>query len=210
MGLVKDMMVSVYSDADYLALYKQKQTVKNIFIGITAAYALFCIAWVIYFTTLPYKDPMQTLPKVLVYVATAIYVAFTFLFMGIKYSRLRRYYKMMTYVSEGLKNEEKNYFYCFDQKSLQKDNLDVIACVFETWNKKKHEWMEREAYFDPEKPLPDFQSGDYVHYIVQSNFVIQYDILQRHALEFEEVDDEEEESAQVEESVQPSEENEKE
>ena len=98
---------------------------------------------------------------------------------------------MLTYVSTGLKHEETNYFYCFDKKSLQKDNIDVEACVFETWSKKKCEWMEREAYFDPEMPLPPFESGDYVRYITQSNFVIQYEILQKKALEFEEVDDEE-------------------
>ena len=52
--------------------------------------------------------------------------------------------------------------------------------------------MEREAYFDPEKPLPEFESGDYVHYIVQSNFIVQYEILQKKALEFEEVEEDEE------------------
>ena len=61
---------------------------------------------------------------------------------------------------------------------------------------KKQEWMEREAYFDPEKPLPDFGSGDLVRYVTQSNFIIQYEILQRHAYDFEEYieDDEDEET----------------
>ena len=96
-----------------------------------------------------------------------------------------------------MKNEEKNYFYCLEEKSLQKDNIDVIGCIFETWNKKKCEWMDREAYFDLEKPLPDFESGDYVQYITQSNFIVQYRILQKQALEFEEVDEETEVPAPV-------------
>ena len=111
--------------------------------------------------------------------------------MAIKYSRVRKYCKMLSYVSEGLKMEEQNYFYSFREKTLQKDNIDVMACVFETWNKKKCEWMEREAYFDPEMPQPPFDSGDYVRYVTQSNFVIQYEILQKKALEFEEVEEEE-------------------
>ena len=49
--------------------------------------------------------------------------------------------------------------------------------------------MDREAYFDLEKPLPPFESGDYVQYITQSNFIVQYRILQKQALEFEEVDE---------------------
>ena len=112
--------------------------------------------------------------------------------MAIKHSRVRKYYRMLTYVGEGLKMEEKNYFYSFREKSLQKDNIDVVGCVFETWSKKKSEWMEREAYFDPEKPMPAFDSGDFVRYITQSNFIVQYEIVQKQALEFEEEEYEEE------------------
>lgn len=183
-------MISVYKDADYLAAYKQKQRTWWVFMGVTLFYLGFCIAWLVYFISLPYNDPRQTLPKWCVWSVSAIYVAFAYVFMGIKYSRVNRYYKILTHLSTGLKNEEKNYFYCFDELSLQKDNIDVMACVFETWNKKKCEWMERQAYFDPEMPTPPFESGDYVHYITQSNFVIQYEILQKKALEFEEVEDE--------------------
>ncbi len=183
-------MVSVYNDGDYLSAYKQKQKIWWVFIGVTCAYLAFCIAWLVYYISLPYKDSMQALPKWSVYIATGLYVIFIFPFMAIKFSRVRRYFKMLSYVSLGLKNEEKNYFYCFEEKALQKDNIDVVACVFETWSKKKSEWLEREAYFDPEMPLPPFESGDFVHYIVQSNFVIQYDIIEKKALEFEEVEEE--------------------
>ncbi len=191
------MMVSVYSDADYLAAYKQKKRLFAIFMGVTLVYVAFCIAWLLYYIPLPYASPKQELPKWCAYIASALYAVFLFPFMGIKYSRVCKYVKTLSYFSTGLKQEERNYFYCFDEKALQKDNIDVLSCVFETWNKKKCEWMEREAYFDPEMPLPPFESGDYVRYIVQSNFVLEYDILQKKALEFEETDEEEEEIKEV-------------
>ena len=184
-------MVSVYSDADYLSAYKQKKRIFSVFWAVTAVYAAFCISWWIYYMSLPYNDPMQTLPKAMVYVASGLYVIFAFPYLAIKGSRIRRYFKMLTYLSVGIKQEEKNYFYSFEKKTLQKDNIDVWGCVFETWSKKKSEWMDREAYWDNEKPLPPFESGDYVRYIVQSNFILQYDILEKHALEFEEIDEEE-------------------
>ena len=182
-------MVSVYSDADLLAAYKQKKKLWNVFLAITAAYLAFCGGWLAYYISLPYKDPMQALPQACVYIASGVYAIIIFPFMAIKYSRVRRYFKMISYVGSGMKNEEKNHFYCFEEKSLQKDNIDVMGCVFETWNKKKCEWMEREVYFDKEKPLPEFDAGDYVQYVVQSNFIVQYNILQKKALEFEEVDE---------------------
>ena len=146
---------------------------------------------------LPYADPMPLVPQIFIYGASILYVVFAFPYLGIKYSRVRRYNKMLFYVSEGLKMEETNYFYTFREQSLQKDNLDTVGCVFETWNKKKSEWMEREAYFDVEKPLPEFGEGDLIRYVTQSNFIIQYEILQKHALEFEEVDEEETENLEI-------------
>lgn len=180
-------MTSVYSDADFLAIYKQKRSVLRVFWAITLVYAAFCISWLMYYISLPYNHSMQILPKAMVYVISVVYVVVLFPLMGIKFSRLRRYYKALSNFSIGMKNVEKNYFYCFEEHNLQKDNIDVNYCIFETWNKKKHEWMEREAYFDCEKPLPEFGSGDYVQYIIQSNFIIQYRILERGVYKFEEV-----------------------
>ncbi len=158
--------------------------------GVTACYLAICIALLVYHISLPYASPKAALPKWAAYILSAVYMILAFPYMAIKFGRVRKYFKMLTYVSTGLKHEETNYFYCFDEKELQKDNIDVLACVFETWSKKKSEWLEREAYFDPEKPLPPFESGDLVRYIVQSNFVIEYEILQKKALEFEEIDEE--------------------
>ena len=185
------MLTSIYNDADFLSVYKQKQRLWTVFMSITLTYAAFCIGWLIYFIGLPYNDPMQILPKVCVYTVTAFYVIFCFLFMGIKYSRVRRYYKTLSFMSLGLKSVEKNYFYTFDEKVLQKETIDVLSCIFEWWDKKHKEWLEREIYCDPEKPLPPFEEGDYIRYITQSSYLIQYEILEKHALEFEEVDDEE-------------------
>lgn len=183
-------MISVYSDADYLSAYQQKRRIFYVFALITLVYLGFALGCVFYHMTLPYADAGQALPRVLVYVVSGIYMAFIFPFMAIKYSRSRRYYKMLGYVSEGLKLEELNYFYCFREKTLQKDNIDVVGCVFETWSRKKQEWLERETYFDPEKPLPKIESGDLVEYVTQSNFIIQYNIVEKQALEFEEEDEE--------------------
>ena len=184
-------MTNVYTDADYLAAHKQKEKLLGAFIIVTACYAAFCIAWLIYYISLPYNDPMQALPKTCVYVISVLYVVFTAVYMGIPFARANRYYTMLTNLSLGVKDVEKNYFYCFEELNMQKNNVDMVGCIFETWNKKKCEWMDRAVYFDVEMPMPEFDSGDYVRYVTQGNIVLQYEILQKHALEFEEVDESE-------------------
>ncbi|MBQ8659063.1 MAG: hypothetical protein IJ506_07990 [Clostridia bacterium] len=189
-------MVTIYNDENFQAVYNQKKKILGVFWGVTIFYIAFCLAWLVYYTCLPYNDSMQVLPKACVFVASGLYVIFLFPFMGIKYGRVRRYYKMMYYLSEGIKNEEINYFLCFEKKDLQKDFVDVMSCVFTTWNKKKNEWMEREVYFDLEKQKPEFEQGDLVKYVVQSNFIVQYEIVKKHAIEFEYEDEAEEETAE--------------
>lgn len=179
-------MVSVYNDQDFQAVIKQRNSVLTVFWIVTGVYAMSAISLWIYFMSLPYAHPDTWIPKLIVSVLSIAYVIFVFPFMGIKFHRVNRYYKMMYYLSEGLKNEEENYFICYEKKDLQKDFVDVVGCVFKTWSKKRHEWLEREAYFDPEKPLPKFSYGDLVHYVVQSNFIIQYEVVQKGALDNDE------------------------
>ena len=178
-------MISVYNDADYLSAHKQKRRLFWFFMGVTAVYLAFCLVWWLHFISLPYVAS-KFWPKACVFTATVLYATFAFIFLAIKYSRVRRYCKMLDYVCEGLKMEETNYFYRFREKELQKDNIDVSACVFETYSRKKQEWLEREVYHDEEKQLPPFEEGDLVRYISQSNILVQYEILQKRALEFEE------------------------
>lgn len=187
-------MINVYTDAEYLAAYKQRSKLLGWFIAVTAIYLAFCIGWLIYYIGLPYKDSMQWLPQTCVYVISAIYVVFAFVYMGISFDRANRYYNMLTNLSTGMKDVESNYFYSFEELFMQKNNVDMVGCIFETWSRKKCEWMDRAVYFDKERGLPDFENGDYVRYVVHSNIVLQYEILEKHALEFEEVEDNEEET----------------
>ena len=204
------MVQTVYNDADFLAAVAQRKKVLGLFLGILAFYLALCIVSLVYYMGLPYNDPMQTLPKMIVWVATGLFVVFSFPYMGIKYHRVNKYYKLLYIISEGIKTEEKCYFAYFAEKDLQKEGVDVISCIFKTWNKKKQEWMEREVYFDVEKEWPDLEQGDYVHYVVQSNFLIRYDVLQRAALTAEELGEDDADYADAEQDLEENVENTKE
>ena len=187
------MTVTIYNDADLLTAYKQKNKIVLTFWGITLAYLAACIAMVVYHASLPYGSKEDAIPQTIAYVLSALYVIFSFPFMSIKYSRSNKYLKMLSFLSEGLKMSETNYFYTFREQKLQKDNIDVLSCIFAVWSKKKEEWLEREVYADVEKEQPDFGEGDLIRYVTQSNILVQYEILQKHAYEFEYEDDEDDE-----------------
>ena len=172
-------MERVFDDEDFNAIVDQRKRVLRVFYIVLGAYIALAAASLLYYTSLPYKDKMQALPKAVMFISTSLFVVFLFLYMGIKYHRVNKYYKMMYYLSEGMKNVEENYFVGFELNDLQKDSVDAISCVFKTWSKKKKEWMRREAYWDAEKSLPPFEAGDFVRYVVQSNFVVAYEVLEK-------------------------------
>lgn len=172
-------MQRVYSDDDFNAVVDQKKRVLALFFIVMAIYTALAVCSLVYYISLPYKDAMQKLPKTVMFIATSLLIVFLFLYMGIKYHRVKKYYKMMYYLSEGLKNVEENYFVGFELNDLQKDSVDAISCVFKTWSYKKKEWMRREAYWDVEKRLPPFNEGDLVRYVVQSNFILAYDVIEK-------------------------------
>lgn len=183
-------MTSVYNDYDLLNVYKQRRKIFNVFLAVTGVYVAICLVCLLFYMSLPYNDPMQTPISMVVYLATPPYVVFLFPYMGIKYRRVNRYYRVLVQLSIGRKNIETHYFYRFIKNRSQKDNVDVHFSVFGVWDTKNKEWRERESYLDAEKPLPDFQEGDNVRYVTQANFIIQYDVLERGVVEFEEVDEE--------------------
>ena len=118
------MMTSVYNDNDLYELYKQKQKILGVFWIVTAVYAVLCGVCLGFYISLPYKDPMQTPIQLIVYLLTAPYVAFLFPYMGIKYSRVRRYYKALVQMSLSRKNLETHYFYKFN-KNIEKWKLHL-------------------------------------------------------------------------------------
>ncbi len=172
-------MTTIYADADCKSAFDQKNKIFRAFLLVTLAYTVLCATAVIVYAGLPYKDPAQEPLKAFAFVLSALYALFVFPFLGIKYARARHYFRMVYFLSEGKKTESEDYFVRFAQKDLQKDHVDVIACVFKTWSKKKGEWMEREVYLDCEKRIPDFLEGDLVRYVSQSNFLLQYEVVER-------------------------------
>lgn len=167
-------MTLVYEDGDLLAAYKQKRKLFFIYLAVAIVYAAICIAAIVYYVNLPYKDPMQALPKWSVWVCSCLFVIFSYIFLGIKFHRVRKYYKLVSYVSVGLKAVNNSVFLRYETPEL-KDGVDYYVLIMSEWSKKKSEYMDRKIYCDKEKDLPAFESGDLVRYLTQGNVIVGYE-----------------------------------
>lgn len=169
-------MTIVFNDDDLLSSYRQQRAILRVFLGVTLLYAAVCVSLLVFYMSLPFEDPAQIWPKVIVCTLSCLYVIFAYVFMGIKFHRARRYYKLIAYFSVGMKQVNNSIFLRYDQPELR-DGVDFYVLIFSEWNKKKSEYMDRKIYCDKEKPLPEFTKGDVVRYLTQGNVIVEYEII---------------------------------
>ena len=169
-------MTVIFNDADLISAYKQQRNLFRIYWIITFIFFLICLSSLLYYISLPFEDPMQILPKIIVCTASCIFIIFSYLFLGIKYHRARKYYRIISYLSVGLKQVNQSYFLRYEQPELR-DGVDFYVIIMSEWNKKKSEYMDRKIYSDKEKVCPKFEPGDQICYLTQGNVIVEYEII---------------------------------
>lgn len=169
-------MTVVFNDDDLVKAFKQKQRIWYAYVGVLAFFLALCVACIVYYVSLPYEDPTAPVPLWIICVASCLFVIFSYIFLGIKFQRARKYYKIVSYLSVGMKQVNNSIFLRYEEPEL-KDSVDYYVLTMSEWSKKKSEYMDRKIYCDKEKPRPEFQGGDIVRYLTQGNIMVEYEVV---------------------------------
>lgn len=169
-------MIRLYSDEDLWNATRQRNRILKIYLGVLALYVAAFVAIVVLYVSLPYNDPSAVWYIVGASVLTALFIFFSFPFLGICFKRSNAYYKMIKYISVGLKEYD-----CLPFAGIEDwithDGVDVNVATFTVRNRKRDEDMLRQVYIDGEKDFPDFQEGHYAKLILQGNLLIEYELM---------------------------------
>lgn len=168
-------METIFQDQDLIAAFSQKRRLFWIYIAVAAVFAALLIGCIVWFVSLPYEDNLAYLPQLILCVGACLFIIFSYVYLGIKFQRSRKYYKMISSLSIGIKHVNNSYFLRYDEPEL-KDSVDYYVLTMCEWSKKKSEYLDRKIYCDKEKPLPAFQAGDKVRYLTHGNIMIAYEI----------------------------------
>lgn len=168
-------METIFQDQDLIAAFSQKRRLFWIYIAVAAVFAALLIGCIVWFVSLPYEDDLAYLPQLILCVGACLFIIFSYVYLGIKFQRSRKYYKMISSLSIGIKHVNNSYFLRYDEPEL-KDSVDYYVLTMCEWSKKKSEYLDRKIYCDKEKPLPVFQAGDKVRYLTHGNIMIAYEI----------------------------------
>lgn len=169
-------MVKLYSDADLYEAVIQKRKLLAVFLSVTAVWFCAVLAFTVWYSQLPYQDPLGVWLLVICCVLTAAYIIFAFPFMGICYKRSRNYCKLLRDISFGAKEYARLPYLDFDNWTVYA-GVDFNVALFGTTSIKRDEALIRQIYIDGEKEFPPFRTGQTVQFVSHGNVLIEYEII---------------------------------
>ncbi len=167
-------MTQLYSDRDLYDAYRQRRRLLCGFFAVLTVYLAGVAALVTYYVLLPYNDPNESWVIAVTSVLTGLFIIFCFPYMGISFKRCNAYYKMLKFISRGLKEYSVLPFLGIDDWTTR-DRVDVNVATFAVKNVKRDEEMTRQIYVDGEKDFPGFREGEYTRLVSQGNLLIAYE-----------------------------------
>ena len=154
---------------------KQREKSLIIYFSVVGVFVAAGLALFIWYTTLPYASPKITTVKLITYPLSAVFVIFSFIYLGISAKRVKKYYEMCKKISIGIKERSEAEFLRYDDTLSTKDGVDVKSLVFSEWNKYKNEFYERKVLLFYELPFPEFTEGKRYAFITVGNVLVSYE-----------------------------------
>ncbi len=168
-------MTEFFEKSEFDSVKKQRNTAIIIFSCLTAIYLAAVIAGIIVFNGLPYKDPSEGVIKAVLYLLSAVYVIFAFLYMGLKFRRVNAYYKMLKETMSKEKTVVTGRFLRVEPSMETKDGVDIKKFVISVYNERRNDYFERMICIPYEKEFPLFTEGDTVTLATHENILFSYE-----------------------------------
>ena len=166
-----------FTEQDFLSAKAQRKTWLIIYFIVLGVYVLASAGLLVWYLLLPYQSPVITTVKLIHYPLTALFVIFSFVYLGIPYKRVNRFYKMCLYIKTGHREEWTGSFFEYDETLQDKEGVDFKSLVFIEWNQYKKDYFERKVLVFNEKPFPEIPENATVKYVTQSNVLVSYEII---------------------------------
>lgn len=170
-------MVQYFKEQDYINAKAQRKKVLILYFIILGIYLIISAGLFIWYRTLPFMSDKIGLVKFIQHSLSALFVIATFIYLGIPYRRVNRYYKKTFNMFTGLRETSTGSFFEYDESVQDKDGVDFKALVFVEWNKYKNDFFERKVLVFAEREFPEFKEGENVRYVTQGNVLIEYTLL---------------------------------
>ncbi len=170
-------MIDYFVEEDFLKVKKQRKIVLIIFFVILGSYLFLSVGMFLWYRALPYQSPKIKTVKAIHYSLSVVMVIFTFIYMGIVFKRVNRFYRMAFNLLHAIRETSTGNFLEYDETIQDKDGVDCKSLIFIEWNKYKNDFFERKVLVFDEWDFPEIPENSNVRYVTQGNVLVSYEIL---------------------------------
>ena len=171
-------MTAYFTDDYLISSEKQRKKARGIYFIFVALYLAVSVVMVVWYMRLPFRSPTIKVVKWIHYTITVLFIAFSFIYLGIIYKRVNRFYKLCYNMKYGIRETFEGSFLYYDNYVADKDGVDCKSLVFLEWNKYKKNYFERKVYVFNEQPFPEMEEKAVYTFVTQGNVLIEYEKLQ--------------------------------
>lgn len=170
-------MVEFFNTEELKRAKAQRIKVLIGFFVVFAVYLVCSIGVLMWYMTLTYMSSKITTVKAVQFSMTGVFVVFAFIYLGIPFKRVNRYYKFVINMATGLKETFTGSFFEYDERVQTKAGVEFKSLVFLEWNKYKQDFYERRVLVYVENEFPQFEKNENVKYVTQGNVLYSYEKL---------------------------------
>ena len=171
-------MTEFFKTEEYEKVRQQRKKVLMWFFVGVAVYLILSIGVLLWYLTLPYLSPTITTTKIVQFSITGVFVVYAFIYLGIPFKRVNKYFKVTRNMVKGLKETSVGSFFEYDESIQTRDGVEFKSLVFLEWNKYKKDFYERRVLVYIEKDFPTFDKNQNVKYVTQGNKLVSYEIIE--------------------------------
>lgn len=171
-------MNNYFTEQEYFNAEKQRKNCLLFYCATAVVFLAITVFIYIIFSRLPYGSSKIQTYKIIQYALSALYIVFSFVFLGIKYKRVYRYAKFCKRLIKGIKQTSELDFFEFDDRITMLDGVECKTAIFLEWNEYKKIYFERKVLVFYEKEFPLIPENAFVKIVTQGNFLISYEVLE--------------------------------
>lgn len=171
-------MVEFFKKEEFFVAKKKRNIVLGIYLAILAVYLIVSEGLFLWYTTFPYGSTGINTVKLIEYPLSAVFILFSFIYLGIPFKRINKYYNLLRNMLIGKRETSTGSFLEYDESVEVKDGVDCKTMLFLEWNKYKKDFFERKVLVFNEKEFPQFSESANVKYVTHGNVLVAYEILE--------------------------------
>ena len=167
-------MTELYSALEYLKIKKNKRNLLIFYFASLIVCLVAIVVIMLIYSNEPFGTPLRTPFLIAIIVICVLFVVYSFVFLGIKFGRLKKYQYFVYYSVYGRFESIRATIISVNNSISEIGGFDCRSLEVLAWSDIENDYVTRLIYYDVEKQIPDVKVDDVLTFKLSSNYIVAY------------------------------------